>query len=104
MSMTMVAQTRASAMLASTPNISNRIPTYWTFWEYIRLITLAPIEIANAFLAPVLEADNLAATARTPDELLKEIGHRRVIYGEMEKHRGCLAVDEIGKVERFNTI
>jgi hypothetical protein len=90
-------------MLASTPNGSNRIPTYWAFWEHIRPVTLAPIEIANAFRAPVLEADNLTATARTPDELLKEIGHRRVMYGEMEEQRGRLVVDEIAEVKRFNS-
>jgi hypothetical protein len=74
-------------------------PTYWGFWQLGRPVSLAPVEIANAFRAPVLE--NPKASNGVVDDLLKEVGSRRVMFGEMPE--GRLAVEEVGKVRRVGT-
>jgi hypothetical protein len=75
------------------------LPTYWKFWELGRPVSLAPVEIANAFRAPVL--DSSKASNAMVEDLLKEVGNRKVMFGEGPE--GRLAVEEIGKVKRVGT-
>jgi hypothetical protein len=75
------------------------LPSYWKFWELGRPVSLAPVEIANAFRAPVL--DNSKASNAMVEDLLREVGSRRVMFGQMPE--GRLAVEEVGKVRRVGT-
>jgi hypothetical protein len=76
------------------------LPSYWKFWELGRPVSLAPVEIANAFRAPVLDSSK-ASNAMVGD-LLREVGDRRVMFGQMSAG-GRLAVEEVGKVKRVGT-
>jgi hypothetical protein len=75
------------------------LPSYWGFWELGRQVSLAPVEIASAFMAPVLE--NPHAGRGVVADLLKEVGHRKVMFGELTE--GRMAVEEIGKVRRVGS-
>jgi hypothetical protein len=59
------------------------LPSYWRFWELGRKVTLGPIEISSAFQAPVLSHPGLASGGEV-DILLKEVGNRRIRYGEVQ--------------------
>jgi hypothetical protein len=59
------------------------LPSYWRFWELGRKVTLGPIEISSAFQAPVLAHPGLASGGEV-DILLKEVGNRRIRYGEVQ--------------------
>jgi hypothetical protein len=76
------------------------IPTYYGYWELGRKVTLGPMEIASAFRAPVLQHPKLVATGEV-DVLLKEVGDRKVRYGEVEG-TGTLGVAEPQVVRRLN--
>lgn len=56
------------------------IPTFWGWWEDGREISMSPLEIAKAFDAPLSgPADGNA----TSNEIISQIGERRVQYGEL---------------------
>lgn len=59
------------------------LPSYWRFWEPGRKVTLGPIEISSAFQAPVLTHPGLASGGEV-DILLKEVGNRKIRYGEVQ--------------------
>lgn len=75
------------------------LPTYWKFWELGRPVSLAPVEIANAFRAPVL--DSSKASNAMVDELLSEVGDRKVMFGQTPQ--GRLGVEEMGRVKKVGT-
>jgi hypothetical protein len=52
------------------------LPTYWGFWQLGRKVSLGPFEIAHAFRSPM----TAAARNGNVDEMLKEVGHRKVQY------------------------
>jgi hypothetical protein len=64
------------------------LPSYWRFWELGRKVTLGPIEIYSAFQAPVLAHPGLAsggeADVLLKEVLLKEVGNRKIRYGEVQ--------------------
>jgi hypothetical protein len=74
------------------------LPSYWGFWELGRKVTLGPMEIAGAFQAPVLHHPAVANGGEV-HSLLKEVGKRKVRYGEVEG-LGRLAVAEPEAVRR----
>lgn len=59
------------------------LPSYWRFWELGRRVTLGPIEISSAFQAPVLAHPGLASGGEV-DILLKEVGNKKIRYGELQ--------------------
>jgi Protein of unknown function (DUF3176) len=75
------------------------IPTFYGYWELGRKVTLGPMEIASAFRAPVLQHPKVVATGEV-DVLLKEVGDRKVRYGEVEG-TGTLGVAEPQIVRRL---
>lgn len=76
------------------------LPSYWGFWELGRKVTLGPMEIASAFQAPVLDHPTVSRTGGEVEILLKEVGERRVRYGEVEGS-GRLAVAEPAEVKKL---
>jgi hypothetical protein len=67
------------------------IPSYWKYGELGRDVTLGPIEVASAFRAPMLTEGraNTAEAGGDIKELIKDVGHRKVMYGfvdEREDH------------------
>ena len=59
------------------------LPSYWGFWQLGRKVTLGPIEVAGAFQAPVMDHPTVATHGEV-DEFVKEIGQRKVRYGQVE--------------------
>lgn len=59
------------------------LPIYYGFWELGRKVTLGPVEIASAFQAPILEHPAAAGRGEV-DEVLRQVGSRRLRYGEVE--------------------
>ena len=59
-------------------------------------MTLNPFEIAYAFRSPVVGQASTAA----PDELMQEVGHREIRYGNIVagEGRGQFGVDEVKNV------
>lgn len=76
------------------------LPSYWGFWELGRKVTLGPMEIASAFQAPVLDHPTVSRTGGEVDILLKQVGERKVRYGEIEGS-GRLAVAEPAEVRKL---
>ncbi|KAK4540736.1 hypothetical protein LTR36_008951 [Oleoguttula mirabilis] len=75
------------------------LPVYWGYWQLGRKVSLGPLEIAHAFRSPMTaQAGNGAI-----DELLKEVGHREVKFGQIVAGdaKGVLGVAEpefVGRV------
>ena len=85
------------------------IPSYWGYWQLGRKVTLGPVEIAHAFRSPMTAppADNPAAVAKTNgtiQELMEEVGDRKVQYGQIVdgEAKGILGVAEPEHVERVH--
>jgi len=58
------------------------LPAFWRYGELGRPVTLGPMEIAAAFRAPMLETgEEEEHHARTFEELIDRVGHRKVVYG-----------------------
>jgi hypothetical protein len=74
------------------------LPSYWGFWELGRKVTLGPIEVAGAFQAPIMNHPTVAKHGEV-DEFVKEIGQRRVRYGQVEGQQ-ILAVANPAEVTR----
>lgn len=63
-------------------------PLYWGFWRLGRKVTFNPVEIANAFQAPVLAT--VHPRSGCPEDIVKVAGmerfkHTQVFYGESTK-------------------
>ena len=79
------------AVLSTLVCIALVIPSYWRYGELGRDVTLGPIEVASAFRAPMLTEGraNAAEAGGNIKELIKDVGHRKVMYGfvdEREDH------------------
>lgn len=59
------------------------LPSYYGFWQLGRKVTLGPIEVAGAFQAPVMQHPAVATNGEV-DQFVKEIGQRKVRYGQVE--------------------
>ncbi|KAF2626069.1 hypothetical protein BU25DRAFT_449747 [Macroventuria anomochaeta] len=71
------------ALAASFVTMLLVLPVYWGFWQLGRKVTLGPLEIANAFNAPVIRPDYVKAQHGDFEEVLQEVGKRRVRYGQL---------------------
>ena len=63
------------------------VPSFWRYGELGRNVTLGPIEVANAFHAPLLTEGRQHAKERGGDikALIDEVGHKQVQYGFVEE-------------------
>ena len=59
------------------------LPVYWGFWQIGRKVTLGPLEISNAFGAPIITPDRTRAYHGDFDQVLEDVGKRRVQYGQL---------------------
>ncbi|KAH7346843.1 hypothetical protein BKA65DRAFT_595279 [Rhexocercosporidium sp. MPI-PUGE-AT-0058] len=69
------------------------LPVYWGFWELGKKVSLNPIEIANAFQAPMLSAEKVPRSGHA-DDVIKVTRKRQVVYGQYGD-------EENGPVRRF---
>lgn len=74
----------AGALVATLVTILLVLPVYWGFWHLGRKVTLGPLEIANAFNAPIIKPDNVKGQHGDFEEVLQEVGKRRVRYGQLK--------------------
>lgn len=74
----------AGALVATFVTILLVFPVYWGFWQLGRKVTLGPLEIANAFNAPIIKPDNVRGQHGDFEEVLHEVGKRRVRYGQLK--------------------
>ncbi|KAH6619898.1 hypothetical protein C7974DRAFT_222833 [Boeremia exigua] len=74
----------AGALVATLVTILLVLPVYWGFWQLGRKVTLGPLEIANAFNAPIIKPDNVKGQHGDFEEVLQEVGKRRVRYGQLK--------------------
>ncbi|KAJ4309962.1 hypothetical protein N0V94_008671, partial [Neodidymelliopsis sp. IMI 364377] len=68
----------AGALVATLVTILLVLPVYWGFWHLGRKVTLGPLEIANAFNAPVIRPETVKAQHGDFEQVLQEVGERRV--------------------------
>jgi hypothetical protein len=59
------------------------LPVYWGFWQLGRKVTLGPLEISHAFNAQIIAPDKTKNHHGDFDEVLNEVGKRRVQYGQL---------------------
>jgi hypothetical protein len=59
------------------------LPVYWGYWELGRKVTLGPLEISHAFNAPIIAPDKTKNHHGDFEEVLGEVGKRRVQYGQL---------------------
>ncbi|KAI4929021.1 hypothetical protein J4E85_005644 [Alternaria conjuncta] len=59
------------------------LPVYWGFWQLGRKVTLGPLEISQAFGAPIIAPDKMKAYHGDFDQVLEDVGDRRVQYGQL---------------------
>ena len=60
------------------------LPVYWGFWQLGRKVTLGPLEISQAFGAPIIAPDKMKAYHGDFDQVLEYVGDRRVQYGQLK--------------------
>ena len=60
------------------------LPVYWGFWKLGRKVTLGPLEISNAFGAPIIAPDRTKAYHGDFEQVLEDVGKRRVQYGQLK--------------------
>ncbi|KAF2127030.1 hypothetical protein P153DRAFT_388351 [Dothidotthia symphoricarpi CBS 119687] len=73
----------AAALVATLLTVLCVLPVYWRFWELGRKVTLGPLEIANAFNAPIIAPDKRQRHHGDFEEIIQEVGQRRVQYGQI---------------------
>lgn len=77
------------------------LPVYWGFWQLGRKVTLGPLEITNAFGAPITRPDQTKGYHADFDQVLEDIGHRRVQYGQIrDAPPGQMGIAEPQKVAK----
>jgi hypothetical protein len=74
----------AGALVATFVTLLLVLPVYWGFWQLGRKVTLGPLEIANAFNAPIIKPENVKGQHGDFEEVLQEVGKRRVRYGQLK--------------------
>jgi hypothetical protein len=91
----------AGAIVATFVTVFLVLPVYWGFWQLGRKVTLGPLEIANAFNAPVIAPEKTKGHHGDFDEVLQEVGKRRVQYGQLlDAPPGQMGIAEPHKVAR----
>ncbi|KAI4944621.1 hypothetical protein J4E91_008625 [Alternaria rosae] len=60
------------------------LPVYWGFWQLGRKVTLGPLEISQAFGAPIITPDKMKAYHGDLDQVFEDVGDRRVQYGQLK--------------------
>jgi hypothetical protein len=73
----------AGALVATLTSVLLVLPVYWGFWQLGRKVTLAPLEVSHAFNAPILAPDQTKNYHGDFDEVLHDVGKRRVQYGQL---------------------
>ena len=73
----------AGALVATLVTVLCVLPVYWGFWQLGRKVTLGPLEITNAFGAPITRPDQTRGYHGDFDQVLEDIKHRRVQYGQI---------------------
>lgn len=77
------------------------LPVYWGFWQLGRKVTLGPLEISNAFGAPIIAPDRTRAYHGDFDQVLEDVGKRRVQYGQLKNApQGQLGLAEPEQVQK----
>jgi hypothetical protein len=74
----------AGALVATLVTVLLVLPVYWGFWQLGRKVTLGPLEITEAFGAPIVTPDRYKNTHGDFNHILKEVGDRRVQYGQLK--------------------
>jgi hypothetical protein len=91
----------AGALVATFVTILLVLPVYWGFWKLGRKVTLGPLEIANAFNAPIIRPENVRGHHADFEEVLQEVGSRRVRYGQLkDAPPGSMGIAEPECVEK----
>jgi hypothetical protein len=91
----------AGALVATLITILLVLPVYWGFWKLGRKVTLGPLEIANAFNAPIIRPENVRGHHADFEEVLQEVGNRRVRYGQLkDAPPGSMGIAEPESVEK----
>jgi hypothetical protein len=91
----------AGALVATLITIILVLPVYWGFWKLGRKVTLGPLEIANAFNAPIIRPENVRGHHADFEEVLQEVGGRRVRYGQLkDAPPGSMGIAEPEAVEK----
>lgn len=79
------------------------LPVYWGFWQLGRKVTLGPLEISNAFGAPIITPEKTMAYHGDFEQVLEDVGHRRVQYGQLvDAPPGQMGIAEPHKVSKPN--
>lgn len=73
----------AGALVATLATLLAVLPVYWGYWQLGRKVTLGPLEITQAFGAPIVAPNRYKNTHGDFDHILKEVGERRVQYGQL---------------------
>ncbi|KAL1793458.1 hypothetical protein ACET3X_008440 [Alternaria dauci] len=74
----------AGALVATLVTVMLVLPVYWGFWQLGRKVTLGPLEISQAFGAPIIAPDKTKAYHGDFDQVLEDVGKRRVQYGQLK--------------------
>ena len=94
----------AGALVATLITVVCVLPVYWQFWTIGRKVTLDPFEIANALSAPLF--DQTAKKNSDIEELIGEVGKRKLKYGLLDDgggHLGMAEPDLVRKPKRRGT-
>jgi hypothetical protein len=67
-------------------NVFVIVPLFWGWWELGRKVSLNPVEVAEAFNAPILRKD---VGHRNIDGLLKHVGDRPLVFKPVEHRAGA---------------
>lgn len=73
----------AGALVATLITVLLVLPVYWGFWQLGRKVTLGPLEITEAFGAPIVTPERYKNTHGDFAEILRDVGKRRVRYGQL---------------------
>lgn len=74
----------AGALVATFVTVMLVLPVYWGFWQLGRKVTLGPLEISQAFGAPIIAPDKTKAYHGDFDQVLEDVGKRKVQYGQLK--------------------
>lgn len=69
--------------------VASVIPTLYGWWELGRVVSLSPIETANAFGSPLLPGESSNAEV---GELVNELGNTKVRYGEVRLRNHAMRI------------
>ncbi|PVI07411.1 hypothetical protein DM02DRAFT_608961 [Periconia macrospinosa] len=95
----------AGALVATLFTLLAVLPVYWGYWQLGRKVTLGPLEITQAFGAPIVAPDRYKNTHGDFDHILKEVGERRVQYGQLVgAPRGQMGIAEPKDVQYPDTV